>query len=246
MCTSSPTSVPGRSLANGPQSERSPTLASSIYTCGPMRHSAPIWVAPLRTVNGSITVSWPTVTVASTNVLSGSTMVTPPSIRRSSNLRRTMSVALASRTRSLIPIASLGSSSLTIVTGVDDLEDARRGQERGVSVDHQHVAAAQLAGWNLLQRVRRTPGVALVDQLDAAVEVGRHVGVVGVRDHRNVLRAGLVDGFEDPVDHGTATNGMEDFGNPRPHARAVAGGEDDRSQGWAQLAPIIQYMLTPA
>src|SRR2546426_12031084 len=74
MCTSSPTSVPGRSLANGPQSERSPTLASSIYTCGPMRHSAPIWVAPLRTVNGSITVSWPTVTVASTNVLSGSTM----------------------------------------------------------------------------------------------------------------------------------------------------------------------------
>src|SRR5256885_13066901 len=81
--------------------------------------------------------------------------------------------------------------------------------------------------------------VPLINQVGASVEVRRDVGVVGVRDHRNVFRSGLVDGFEDPVDHGTAADGMEDFGNPRSHARAVAGGEYDRSQGLAQLVPIM-------
>src|SRR5438552_1015372 len=76
-----------------------------------------------------------------------------------------------------------------LLVGVDDLEDARCGQKRGVSVDHQHLAAAQLAGRNLLQRVRRTPRVALVDQTGTPMEACRHVGVVGVRDHRDALRA---------------------------------------------------------
>src|SRR5439155_7975029 len=117
MCTSSATSVPGRSLANGPQSERSPILASSMYTCGPMWHSAPVWVSPLSTVNGSMTVSWPMVTVESMNVHYGSTAVTPSRMRCSSRRRRSTSVAFARSTRSLIPIASAASSSLTTDTG---------------------------------------------------------------------------------------------------------------------------------
>jgi hypothetical protein len=32
---------------------------------------------------------------------------------------------------------------------------------------------------------------------------------------------------------------MEDFGNPRPHSRTEAGGEDDSGQGLAQLKPIM-------
>jgi len=32
---------------------------------------------------------------------------------------------------------------------------------------------------------------------------------------------------------------MEDFGSPGPHASSVAGGEYDRSQGWAQIKPIM-------
>jgi len=32
---------------------------------------------------------------------------------------------------------------------------------------------------------------------------------------------------------------MHDFGDPRAHARTVAGGEYDRSQGGAQIKPIM-------
>ena len=125
------------------------------------------------------------------------------------------------------------------LVGVEDLQDAGRGQERGVAVDHQHLTAAQLSGRDLLQSVRGALRIALVDHLHATVEVGGHVGLVGVRDHDNVLRAGLVDGFDDPVDHRAPADGMEDFGNPGPHSGAVARGEDDSSQGCAQVLSIM-------
>src|SRR5690242_18165449 len=102
---------------------------------------------------------------------------------------------------------------------VVDLEDAGGGEQGRVTVDHDHVAAAELARRDLPQGVGGAFRVALINDLGPAFEVRGDVRVVGVGDDRNVLGARLVHRREDPVDHGPPADWMEDFGNPRPHAR---------------------------
>ena len=125
---------------------------------------------------------------------------------------------------------------------MDHPEDACRREERRIPVDDKDLASAKLALRDLPQRVGGAFRIALVDELDPPVEMRRDVGVMRVRDHLDVLvtgDAGLADRLEDPIDHRTAADRMEDFGNPRSHSGAVAGGEYDRNQGGAQLVPIM-------
>jgi hypothetical protein len=82
-----------------------------------MTASSPIDEAPPRTVHGSIRASWPMLTVASMNVLSGSTIVTPARMWSSAIRARMSRSAAASWTRSLIPIASSGRGAATTLTG---------------------------------------------------------------------------------------------------------------------------------
>src|SRR5207248_8826576 len=93
-----------------------------------------------------------------------------------------------------------GRRRLVLLVLVDDLEHARGCEQGRVAVDDQDLAAAQLAGRDLPQRVGGALRVALIDDLRAAVEMSGDVGVVRVGDHRNLLRAGLVDSLKHPVD----------------------------------------------
>ena len=111
---------------------------------------------------------------------------------------------------------------------VDDFLNRFRGQQRRVAVDDEHLLALELLRGDLLQSVGRAFGIALEGGRDSAlVEMRRDLGVMGVGDDLDVLRAGLGDGVEDVVEHGPAADRMEDFGNTRPHPGAVTGGEYD-------------------
>jgi hypothetical protein len=81
--------------------------------------------------------------------------------------------------------------------------------------------------WHVLDCVGGPSRLALVDDLDATVQVRGHLDVVGVGDDLDVRGAGLGDGVDDPVDHRAPAEAVEDLGSTRPHPGAVTGGEDD-------------------
>ena len=88
---------------------RSPPRTSCSQAIGPITQPEPMVVAPRSTDIGRITESGPTATPASTNVVAGSSTVTPPSISASRVRRRSTPSAVESWRRSLMPSDSLGS-----------------------------------------------------------------------------------------------------------------------------------------
>src|SRR6266567_333246 len=111
--------------------------------------------------------------------------------------------------------------------GVNDAAHGARGQERRVAVDHEDVSAEAL---DLLQGVRRASRLSLVDDLDPLIPLGQvrgDLGVVRVGDDLDRISARFSHRVEDPIDHGAAAEDMQHLGSPRPHAGAVAGGQDD-------------------
>jgi hypothetical protein len=69
--------------------------------------------------------------------------------------------------------------------------------------------------------------------------------VMRVGDDLDVLGAGFGQRLQDPVDHGPAAEGMKDLGGLRAHSSAMAGGEDDRCEGMAQIASIMPATSRP-
>jgi hypothetical protein len=87
--------------------------------------------------------------------------------------------------------------------------------------------------------VRSAARLSLVDDLSATFEVGGEIDLVRAHDHLYVLRAGLGDGADHPIDHRAAAYRMEDLWSARPHAGAVTGGEDDGRQWIAQRFHLL-------
>src|SRR5258708_1353075 len=113
---------------------------------------------------------------------------------------------------------------------VDDSCD-RLGCEKGrIPVDHEHLFACELVFGDLLQRVRSALRLTLKGGGDAPfVEVGGNLRVMRVGDDLDVLGAGPRDRVQNVVEHGAATDRVEDFGNTRAHPGAVTRGEYDGS-----------------
>ncbi len=121
-----PSSVPGRRYANGPTLARGPITASepcvrTTVAPGPTSTSVSVvsgpTVAPSRTtvapcswVPGSSVTSRSSSTSTSTQVVAGSTTVTPSRIQSSRTRRLSSAPSVASCTRSLTPSTSTGSS----------------------------------------------------------------------------------------------------------------------------------------
>ena len=144
-----------------------------IVVSGPIAQSAPIVVAPLRNVLGSMTVSRPIVTSASMPVESGSTIVTPLRACRSwicfwASLR-----TWARSTRSLTP-------SVSVAIG----DEVRVDRLAGLDQLRQHVRQVQLAlgvvGVDLAERGEQARAVervhARVDLADLEL-LGRRVAL---------------------------------------------------------------------
>src|SRR5712692_2366259 len=110
---------------------------------------------------------------------------------------------------------------------VDHLANGFGGEQRGVGVHDENVAARQNLGGHLHHGVPRAFGLALVDDLSPAVQVGRHLGVMRADDRLDVGRAGVLDRVHHPVDHGATTDWMKHLRSARPHPSAVPGSEDD-------------------
>ncbi len=94
-----------------------PTSVSVSVTSGPITASAPMLVAPSSWVPGSTVVSWPMLTSTSTQVVAGSTMVTPARMCASQTRRLSSRPTAASCTRSLTPSVCQRSPSTWARTG---------------------------------------------------------------------------------------------------------------------------------
>jgi hypothetical protein len=81
----------------------SPTSMSVSVVSGPMTQSAPMVVAPSNWVFGWMTVSWPTVTSVSTQVVAGSRTMAPARISCSTVRRLSSAPNAPSWTLSLTP-----------------------------------------------------------------------------------------------------------------------------------------------
>jgi hypothetical protein len=69
--------------------------------------------------------------------------------------------------------------------------------------------------------------VPLEDDLGFPLQVRGYFGVMGVDDHLDIARAGLLDRVDDPIDHRAAAQHMQNFRSSRLHAGAVTGGQND-------------------
>src|SRR6266850_1301469 len=123
---------------------------------------------------------------------------------------------------------------------LDQALQAVRAHQRHVTVQDQHVAAAVHVRHRLLHRVSGAELLGLQHPLDRRLrERGAHLlGAVPVHYH-GLARLERARGVEHVREERATGNGMQDFGEVRTHALALAGGKHDHIEGhWGILANI--------
>ena len=112
--------------------------------------------------------------------------------------------------------------------GGHELLQGARAQQGHVAVEHEHRGVAVDARHRLQHGVARAELLSLHDPVDIRRVEGIAHALGAVADHHvDPRRCQATDRIEHVGEQGPASQGVEDLGQVRAHARALAGGEND-------------------